>query len=126
MIEGKGNGGVLLTIVHALIYIILLVSIVFGAISLLFLVMLLASLILLAIPVLLVMFANLSLAAQLAIIGLGVWTASELFLEGCKKSIGKLIGSLMPVGALIKGGAGYKVIAAAIGVEIYKSALEGC
>ena len=122
LIEGAGNGGVLLTIVQQLIYAILFISIVAGAAALLFLLMLLAAFIALAIPVLAVMFVSLSLSIKLLIVGLGVWTASEVLLTGCAKSIGKLIGSIvqgLPAGSS-------RLLALLLGVETFKAILEGC
>ena len=72
------------------------------------------------------MFASLSLSIQLALVGLGVWTASELLLDGCRKSIGKLVGSLIPIGAPALAREALGLILFAIGQELYKTAVEGC
>ena len=131
LIEGKGNGGILFSILTQSLLFLLYFAVFVGAFALAVLLgALLVFLIAIVIPVLGAMFSSLALSAKLAIIGYGVWTASELLLDGCKKSVGKLVGSVMSAGAIFAKGIGS--IAAWLGFfqdtagEFYKAAVEGC
>ena len=127
MIEGKGNGGVLFSFLTQALLFFLYFLVFVGAFALAVLLgALLVFLIAIVLPMLGVMFASLSLSIQLALVGLGVWTASELLLDGCRKSIGKLVGSLIPIGAPALAREALGLILFAIGQELYKTAVEGC
>ena len=127
MIEGRGNGGVLFSFLTQALLFFLYFLVFVGAFALAVLLgALLVFLIAIVLPMLGVMFASLSLSIQLALVGLGVWTASELLLDGCRKSIGKLVGSLIPIGAPALAREALGLILFAIGQELYKTAVEGC
>lgn len=82
------------------------------------------------IPMLGVAFAGLSLAGKLAVIGLGIWTYSHFFLEGCYRAIGKFIGNILPGFAAFKAANSIsnalRLIFFGAAADTYKSAVEGC
>jgi hypothetical protein len=75
------------------------------------------------------LFAGLALSAKLVLIGLGVWVGSHTFLDGCERAVGKFVGSVIPgfTGIrAIKEIAGFLAIVGMVGVEAFKSIIDGC
>ena len=81
-------------------------------------------------PMLGVAFAGLSLAGKLAVIGLGIWTYSHFFLEGCYRAIGKFIGNILPGFASLRSAKDLSTAMALLftgtAKDIYQSFIEGC
>ena len=131
LIEGSGNGGILFTIfTHALLFFLWFLVIV--GMSSLFILLggAILTFISFGIPMLGVAFAGLSLAGKLAVIGLGIWTYSHFFLEGCYRAIGKFIGNILPGFAAFKAANSIsnalRLIFFGAAADTYKSAVEGC
>lgn len=86
--------------------------------------------VLFGIPMLGVAFAGLSLAGKLAVIGLGIWTYSHFFLEGCYRAIGKFIGNILPGFASLRSAKDLSTAMALLftgtAKDIYQSFIEGC
>ena len=126
-IEGGSNGSTLFVLFLEMLLLFLYLLVFLGALALTALLgvisLFFAAIVL---PILGVMLAGLTISTKLALLGLGVWTASELLLEGCKKSIGKLIGSIIPVGGPMLAKEALGLIIYSIDQEVYKTAIEGC
>ena len=131
LIEGSGNGGILFTIfTHALLFFLWFLVIV-GMSSLFILIGgAILTFISFGIPMLGVAFAGLSLAGKLAVIGLGIWTYSHFFLEGCYRAIGKFIGNILPGFASLRSAKDLSTAMALLftgtAKDIYQSFIEGC
>ena len=131
LIEGSGNGGILFTIfTHALLFFLWFLVIV--GMSSLFILLggAILTFVSFGIPMLGVAFAGLSLAGKLAVIGLGIWTYSHFFLEGCYRAIGKFIGNILPGFASLRSAKDLSTAMALLftgtAKDIYQSFIEGC